>query len=85
MTEANDSTFIGELPASRTAWEMAWFSGQLILLNKDHPPHTVIDGKLQPIELIPTTTMSFKPAPRMNECDPQKWVSWTGSDDPLVF
>lgn len=40
----------GELPASDSPWEMRYFCGTLFFLNPDHPPYTVEDGKLTPVE-----------------------------------
>ncbi|MDZ4345358.1 MAG: hypothetical protein U1E51_23315 [Candidatus Binatia bacterium] len=43
--------FLGELPPSDKPWEMRRHQGMIIMVNQDHPPHVIRDGRLVPLEL----------------------------------
>lgn len=40
------ATFIGELPDSNEQWQVAVYDGTVVLVNNDHDPRAVINGKL---------------------------------------
>lgn len=45
------SKFIGELPDSNEQWSIAVTDkGVVVLVNNDHPPHAIVNGKLVKVE-----------------------------------
>lgn len=47
MTDILQAKFIGELPDSNEQWSIALTADQtVVLLNNDHAPRAIVDGKL---------------------------------------
>jgi hypothetical protein len=47
----SETEFVGELPPSSSPWRMCMFGDSIYLINDEHPPHVIEDGKLKVVPL----------------------------------